>query len=150
MNVPKIEAVDFGSNCRLGLCFLCLISFWFYVYVTLLFSACYHWWICLLVWLLSSIFITFYFIIFSLSSLFLSVYVYVSLCDLVSLVLLLPFGWGFYLFIFLFLFFVYFFFFFQAMWPAGFWGFSQMSGLSLQGGRAETKTLDHQRPPSHT
>ena len=35
MNVPKIEAVDFGNNCRLGVCFLHLICFWFYVYLSL-------------------------------------------------------------------------------------------------------------------
>ena len=28
-NVPKIEAMGFGSNCRLGVCFLHLICFWF-------------------------------------------------------------------------------------------------------------------------
>ena len=62
-DVPKIEAVDFGSNCRLAVCFLCLICFWFYVYLSLVFSASYHWWICLLVWLLSSLFKNFIIII---------------------------------------------------------------------------------------
>ena len=57
-----------------------LIFFWFYVYLSLVFSACYHWWICLLVWLLSSFFFLF--------SLFVSVCVYVSLCDIVCLGLL--------------------------------------------------------------
>ena len=33
------------------------------------------------------------------------------------------------------------------MRPAGSWCSGQMSGLSLQGGRAESRTLDHQRPP---
>ena len=36
----------------------------FYVYLCLVFSACYHWWICLLVWLHSSFFILFILIIF--------------------------------------------------------------------------------------
>ena len=49
--------MDFGSNCRLGVCFLHLICFWFYVSLSSVFSACYHWWICLLVCLLSSLFI---------------------------------------------------------------------------------------------
>ena len=31
MNVPQIEAVDFGSDCRFGVCFLRLICFRFYV-----------------------------------------------------------------------------------------------------------------------
>ena len=40
---PKIEMVDFGSNYRLGVCFLHLICFWFYVYLSLVFRAHYHW-----------------------------------------------------------------------------------------------------------
>ena len=36
-NHPKIEAVDFGSNCRLGVFFLHLICFWFYAYLSLVF-----------------------------------------------------------------------------------------------------------------
>ena len=32
------------------------MCFWFYVYLSLALSACYHWWICLLVWLLSTFF----------------------------------------------------------------------------------------------
>ena len=43
MNHPKIEAVDFWSNCRHGVCFLHLICFWFYVYLSLVFRAYYHW-----------------------------------------------------------------------------------------------------------
>ena len=42
-NHTKIEAVDFRSNCRLGVCFLHLICFWFYVYLHLVFRAYYHW-----------------------------------------------------------------------------------------------------------
>ena len=55
-NHPRIEAVDFGSNCRLGVCFLHLNCFWFYVYLSLVLRAYYHWQICLLIWLLSSFF----------------------------------------------------------------------------------------------
>ena len=36
-NVPKIEAVDFRSNCGLGVCFLSLICFWLYVYILVYF-----------------------------------------------------------------------------------------------------------------
>ena len=133
MNHPKIEVVDFGSNCRLGVCCMQLTGFWFYVYLSLVFksllslvdlftdlvalflflyiyryryifpfslfgsvcvyaslcdfslcsfafticprdlsvhsfiffsivlSACYHWWICFLIWLLSSFFLSFFF-----------------------------------------------------------------------------------------
>ena len=54
MNHLKIEALNFGSNSRLSVC----CRDWFvsdlYVYRSTVFSACYHWWICLLVWLLSS------------------------------------------------------------------------------------------------
>ena len=101
MNVPKIEVVDFGSNCRLGVGSPHLICFRYYVYLSLVLSACFHWWVSLLVWLLSSFFFIF---------LFVSVGAYVSFCDFVCLVLLLP----------LFL------------------------------GRAESRTLDHQRPPGLT
>ena len=56
-NHPKIEAMDFGSNCRLRVCFLHIICFWFYVYPTLEFTAYYHWQICLLILLLSFLYI---------------------------------------------------------------------------------------------
>ena len=61
-NHPKIEAVDVGSNCRLGVWFLHLICFCFYVYLSLVFRPYYHWWICLLVWLVSSFFFNYFFI----------------------------------------------------------------------------------------
>ena len=109
MNVPKIKAVGFGSNCRFGVCFLHLTCFWFYVYLSLVFSAYYHWWICLLVWLLTSLY--FYTFIFFLFPLFVSVYVYASLCDFVCIDLLLPFVLGFCLFNFWVFLFVFFFFF---------------------------------------
>ena len=55
-NHPKTEVVDFRGNCRLGVGFLHLICFWFYVYLSLVFTAYYHWYISLLIWLLSSFF----------------------------------------------------------------------------------------------
>ena len=88
MIVPKIEAVDFGRNYRLGVCFC--VWFVFGVMFILAFTACFHWWVCLLVWLLSSFF----------SFLFLWVCVYVSLCDFVCFVQLLPFVLGFGIFYF--------------------------------------------------
>ena len=99
--VLEIEAVDFGSNCRLGVCFLRLICFWFLCLFYLVFSACYLWWICLLVWLLSFFNLIFFCFLFSiyiycfLFSLFVSVYVYVLLRDFSCLGLLLPFVLGF-------------------------------------------------------
>ena len=93
MNVPKTEVVDFGSNCRLGVCFLRLICYWFYVYPSLIFSAYYRSWISLLVWLLSSFLFIYIYIYFSFC-LFVSVYVY-ALCDFVCKGLLLPFVLGF-------------------------------------------------------
>ena len=90
MNVPKIEAVGDESNGRLGVCFLCLICFWFYAYLSLVFSPCY-WWICLLVWSLYSFcFVLFFSPLFSFCE-----HVYVSLCDFVCLGVLLPFVLGF-------------------------------------------------------
>ena len=34
-----------------------------------------------------------------------------------------------------------------AVWLTGSWCYGRVSGLSLLGGRAESRTLDHQRPP---
>ena len=42
-NHPKMEAVDFGSNCRLRVCFYHLICFWFYISLSSVFKAYYHW-----------------------------------------------------------------------------------------------------------
>ena len=36
----------------------------FFGFFSIVFSACYHWWICFLVWLLSSFFLPFFFITF--------------------------------------------------------------------------------------
>ena len=85
----QIEAVDFGSNCRLGVCFLHLICFWFYVYLSLVFRVYYHWQICLLIWLFSSSFFFLYRFFFSFFSF--CVCVYASLYDFVCIALLLPF-----------------------------------------------------------
>ena len=38
-NHPKIEVLDSGSNCRLGVCFLHLICSWFNVYLSLVFRV---------------------------------------------------------------------------------------------------------------
>ena len=69
MNVPKIKAMDFGSNCRLrvSVCDRFVFVSDFYVYFSLFLSAYYFWWICLLIWLLPSFFFSlivflFYFI----------------------------------------------------------------------------------------
>ena len=83
MNHPKIEAVDFGSNdiyfpfslfvrayvyASLGdfVCIAVLLPFVLgfclsvFFFFSIVFSACYHWWICVLVWLLSSFFLFFF------------------------------------------------------------------------------------------
>ena len=88
---------------------------------------------------------------------------YVSLCDFLCLVFFLSFVLGFSLFICLgfcflgffsffflsfFSFFCFFFLFFPIMWLAGSWCSGLGLGLSLWGGRAESRTLDHQRTPS--
>ena len=116
---------------------------WFYVFVSLVFSICFHFGVCLLVWLLSSFLFSLFFKIFF-SFLFVSAYVYVSLCDIVCLVLLLPFVLGFCMFVFFFFFFL----FFSAMQLAWSWCSSWGLGLSLWGRRAEYRKLDHQRTPS--
>ena len=54
MNHPKIEAVDMlGATVELGFAVCDGFVSDIYVYLSLVFCACYHWWICLLVWLLS-------------------------------------------------------------------------------------------------
>ena len=154
--------MDLGSNCRLGVCFLCLICLWFYVYLSLVFRTNYHWWIlfislvALFLFLFSFIYMFFFFPF----SLFVNVYVYASLCDFVCIGCLLPFGLGFCLsffggdfclfhFVFLYDFFS-FFLFSWTVWLAGSWCSGWVSGLSLQGGRADSRILDHQKPPGHT
>ena len=51
--LPKLRWWTLGANVDLG--FAAATDF--YVYLSLVFSACYHWWICLLVWFLSSFYI---------------------------------------------------------------------------------------------
>ena len=136
--------MDFGSNCRLEVCFLHLIFFWFYVYLSLVFSAYYHWWICLLVWLLSSFFYIYIFFS-SPFSLFVNVYVYASLCDFVRIGLLLPDVLGFCLFVFLFLFFFFLPFLLShvAVRVLVLW-------LDVRREPPRSRTLDHQKPPDLT
>ena len=110
-------------------------------------------------------------------SLFVSVYVYVSVCDFICIASLLPFVLGFCLsvfFVFVFFsilfsncyhcgfvfwfgcsllsFFLSFFFslLLWVVWMKGSWCSSQASGLCLWGGRAKFRTLVHKRHPSST
>ena len=145
MNVPKIEVVDFGCNWRLGVCFLCLIWFWFYVYLSLVFSAYYHWWICLLVLLLASFYIYIYF--------FFSPFLFLECVSVCFFVRFCLYRFAFNIcprdlsvhFIVCFCFCFSLFLFFWAVWLAGSLCCSHVSGLRLQGGRAESRTLDHQK-----
>ena len=126
-----------------------MICFWFYVCVSLVFSVCFHFWNCLLVWLLSSFFSLFF------SFFILWVCVYVSLCDfcLFSFAFTICFGVSsvrflgiFFSFVFV-LYCFYFLFFLCTVWLAGYWCSGWGSGQSLRGGRAKSRTLDHQRTP---
>ena len=101
---PKLRQWTLGATVDLGFAFCIWFVSGFYVSLSLVFSACYHWWICLLVWLFSSFFNFFFIYFFPLVSLFVTVYAYVSLCGFVCLGLLLPFVLGFWLFFFLLLF----------------------------------------------
>ena len=66
MNHLKIETVDVGSNYTQEFAACDGLVSDLYVYHSLVCSACYHWWICLFVWFLSSIFlITFLFFYFN-------------------------------------------------------------------------------------
>ena len=66
MNHPKIETVELGANVALGFAVCDWLVSDFYVYLSIDFSTCYHWWICLLVWLLSSFSFSFLFSLFKL------------------------------------------------------------------------------------
>ena len=52
----KLKQWTLGATVDLGFAFCDGFVSEFYIYLSLVFSACYHWWICLLVWLLSSFF----------------------------------------------------------------------------------------------
>ena len=114
--------------------FFVVVRFFFF---SIVFSAGYHWWICFLVWLHSSFFLIPFFSFLLLINFFISnnffYYYFISIS----------------LFYFIFLsFFLFFSFFFWAGWLTGVWGSSRVSGLCLWGGRAEFRTLVHQRPRS--
>ena len=79
--------MDVGSNCRLGVCFLHLIRFWLYVYLSLVLS--------LVDLFIDLVDLFFYIYIYFPFSLFVSVYVYASLCDFVCIDLFPPFVLGF-------------------------------------------------------
>ena len=72
----------------LGFCLSRFVLFWFFCFFRIVFSACYHWWICFLVWLLSSFFLSFlnYFIFtfnnlfFILITLFYFIYLLIYFC----------------------------------------------------------------------
>ena len=108
--------------------FLCLFVF---VCFSIVFSTCYHWWICFWVWLLSSFFFfpfLYYFLIF------------------LILIIIFYFNNSI-LFHFFLSFFLFFSLLFWVVWLTGSWCSSQVSGLCLWGGRAEFRTLVQQSPP---
>ena len=51
--IPKLRQWTLGANVHLQFAVYDRFVSDIYVYLSLVFSACYHWWICLLVWLLS-------------------------------------------------------------------------------------------------
>ena len=151
MNHPKLRRWALGAAiyffpffsfcecvCVCVCVWFCLYSFAFTIcpkvlsvlfFFSIVFSTCYHWLICFLVWLLSSFFITLkkFLIIFILITYFILLYV-----------------------IFFFLSFLFFLPLFWATWMTGSCCSSQASRLRLWGGRAKLRTLVHKRPPSST
>ena len=110
--------------------------FWFCIFATLVFSVCFHLWICLLIWLVPSFLVPSYSFL-----VFFFVWVWVSLCVPVWLMLLLPFFGGFCLSVLPFVcrlawFFPYFFlsFPFCTVRLVESWCSSKGSGLNLWGG----------------
>ena len=156
----QIEEVDFGSKdiyilfpFSLFVSVYVYASVWDFVCIALLlpfvlgflirfffsivFSACYHWWICFLVSLLSSFFLSFFF--------------FITLKKFLIIIFYFNYFISFYFILFYFIFFLSFFLLsllFWAVWVTGSWCFSQVSGLCLWGGRAKFRTLVHKRPPS--
>ena len=59
--IPKLNWWTLGANVDLGFAVCNWFVSEFYVYLSLVFSTCYHWWICLLVWLLSSFLLLLFF-----------------------------------------------------------------------------------------
>ena len=111
-----------------------VLSVQFFFFFLVVFSACYHWWICFLDWLLSSFFL----------------FLLTSYCF--NLIFN---NWknfyfnNFILFYFIYLF-LFFSLFFWAVRLTGSWCTTRVSGVCLWGGRAELRTLVHQRPPGST
>ena len=119
--ILKLRRWTLGATVHLGFAVCNWIVSDLYVYLSLVFSSYYHWWICLLLWLLPFfIFLLFYFN---------------------------NFFWFFILIILLYFSFFLFSLSFWAMWLTGCWCSGLVLGLRLWGGKAEFRTLDHQRPP---
>ena len=97
----------------------CLSIFFFFFFFSIVFSTCYHWWIWVSVWLLSSFFPFLFLLLFK----FFSIIVFYF----TNLIL-------FYHFLYFFLFFS---FLFWAMWITGSWCSGQASGLCIWGGRTK-------------
>ena len=116
---PKLRQWTLRTTVEFGFAVCNWLVSDFYVYLSIVFSTCYHWWICLLVWLLSF----FKLLLFNFFILIILYFIY-------------------YYFSFLF-----FSLFFWAMWLTQSWCSSRLSGLHLWCGRAEFRTLDHQRTP---
>ena len=112
----------------------CLSGFCLFVF-SIVFSASYHWWICFLVWLLSSFFLPFFFYYFLI---FLTFNIFLFFNNFIfSLSFFLSFSLSFSLF-------------FWSVWLTGSWCSGRVSGLCLSGGRAKFRTMIHQRSPSST
>ena len=131
--IQKLRQWTLGATIDLGFAICDWLVSDFYVYLSLVFRACYHWWICLLVWLLSSLFFLMAFKMFS-----------------ILIIHFLIFYFNNFIFFFLLSFFLSFlsFFFFSpfSSEPCG-WQCTDDLALSLWGERAEFRTLDRQRPP---
>ena len=114
----------------LGFC-LSVFVFVFFI-LSIVFRACYHWWICFLVWLLSSFFLffSFFFYYFLIFLFLINIFYFNNFILFCFLSFFLPF--------------------LLSHVADRVWCPSCRSGLCLWGGRAEFTTLVHQRPPGAT
>ena len=75
--IPKLRQWTLGATVDLGFAVCNRLVSDLFGYPSLVFSACYHWWICLLVWLLSSFFFNYFLKFFYFNNIFLFLYLFI-------------------------------------------------------------------------
>ena len=113
--IPRLKRRTLGATVDLGFAVCDWLVSDLHVYHSLVFSTCYHWWVCLLVWLLSFFLISFFILIIFYKIFYFNNFLFFSFFLSFSFSL-----------------------FFWAVWLTGSWCSGRVSGLSLWGGRASS------------